>query len=393
MKIKYSLIAVILAAIGFLGTFSNDKAVADDYMRGVWVTTVGNLDYPRTPSKEPALLKVQAEEILDSCVELGFNTVFFQVRPMGDALYLSSLFPSSAYLTGTQGDAPYDGFDTLKYWVWAAHKRGIKLHAWINPYRLTKGDITINNLSDDNVAKTQGEYVVTDGDGALYLNPAMAEVRDIIVKGVEELADNYDIDGIHLDDYFYPQGGIDDSKDYEKYNSENLSLEDWRRSNCDALVKAIWKTAKKKKIVFGISPSGIWANKSDNPLGSDTHGMESYTSLYADTRKWALEEWVDYIAPQVYWEIGNSAADYATVVNWWHDTLKDSKTKLYIGIPDYKCADAKEDSPFYGGRAIEEQLQFNRDKDRVDGEIHFRYGSVTENNALKEIITKYNKDA
>lgn len=385
------LYAVFLSAVILLSLMPRHEAMAKvDYMKGIWVATVNGIDYPRTPSREPSVLRAQADEILDKCAELGYNTVFFQVRSVNDAFYRSAIFPFSEFLTGEQGVEPYDDFDPLAYWIWAAHERGLELHAWINPYRITMGKKSLDDLAENNPARIHPEYAFKYSDGKYYYNPALPQVRDLIVDCVNEITDNYDVDGIHLDDYFYPGTQMNDWSDYEAYNTEGLSLDDWRRSNCDKLVLSLSEAVRSKGITFGISPSGIWANRSQNPLGSDTNGRQSYSELYADTRKWAVEGWVDYIAPQIYWEIGHPSADYETLLNWWSDTLRDSETLLYIGIPDYKCVNAQSGDEWDTALVIREQLALNSLNDRVNGEIHFSYRSAIQNPNLQPIIQEYN---
>ncbi len=359
---------------------------AEEKMKGVWVATVSNIDYPKKATVDPQQLMKYADEILDNCQQLGFNAVFFQVRPAGDAMYPSKIFPYSQWLTGSQGLAPDNGFDPLAYWVEGAHKRGMELHAWINPYRITNNGISLDSLAYTNPARSNKELTIHYSNGNYYYNPALPEVRQLVIDGILEIVDNYDVDGIHMDDYFYPGSDINDDMDFQKYNTGFTNKDDWRRNNCDLLVQGISEALKDKNVTFGISPSGIWANKQNNPLGSDTGGFESYSAIYADTRKWALNGWIDYIAPQVYWQIGHSIADYKTLVQWWSDTLANSPTKLYIGIGDYRCPDADSDSVWYNGAEISTQLALNKNYGKIGGEIHYNYTSIMKIPALQNII-------
>ena len=363
---------------------------ADKPMKGIWIATVSNLDYPKEGTVNSAQLMKEADEILDNCQQLGFNAVFFQVRPAGDAFYKSNIYPYSQWLTGSQGTAPENGFDPLAYWVDGAHKRGMELHAWINPYRITTNGISLDSLAINNPARINKNYTIHYTNGNYYYNPAMPEVRQLVIDGVMEIVNNYDVDGIHMDDYFYPGTDIDDDEDYAKYNTAFSNKADWRRNNVDLLVKGIHDSLSGSGVTFGISPSGIWANKDNNPLGSNTGGFESYASIYADTRKWALSGWIDYIAPQIYWEIGHSIADYATLADWWSQTLASSGTKLYIGIGEYRCDDASSGSVWYNGAAIEKQFAYNANIPKIEGEIHFRYGSIMKNSALQTLIKNHN---
>ncbi len=228
MKRVFRAIALILVcAVCFsLTAMAAQTPKASEEMRGVWVSSVYNLDYPKKPTTDPDILKAQADEILDNCVKWGLNAVFLQVRPSSDALYPSEIFPWSKYLTGKQGTQPANGFDPLAYWVEAAHKRGLELHAWINPYRITKGkQAEWDSLVSTHPAKKNPEWTVQYTDGNYYFDPGLPEVRDLVVQGAVEIAKNYDIDGLHMDDYFYPGKDFPDSKTYEAYGKGFLILQ------------------------------------------------------------------------------------------------------------------------------------------------------------------------
>lgn len=392
-----AVLSVILLFQIFTINTTADSSVTtngDDRIKGVWVSTVLNLDYPKNKTTNSESLKAEADEIIENSAELGFNTIFLQVRPTSDAFYKSDIFPWSKYLTGSQGIAPDNGFDPLSYWIEECHKKDIELHAWINPYRATRenSSASLESLANTNPAKQNPQYMVRYSDGNYYYDPGLPEVRELIIDGVMEIVNNYDIDGIHMDDYFYPGQNFDDDETYAKYGN-GQDIGDWRRENVNTLIKELNTRIKSanSNVEFGISPSGIWANKGNNSLGSNTNGSESYYKLYADTRKWALEGWIDYICPQIYWEIGHSAADYETLVNWWADTLSQCDTKLYIGLADYKCDGVSSDSVWYNGNAIEEQMIMNKSSvPKVSGEVHFRYGLIVNNTALCNIIKAQN---
>ncbi|MBR1443237.1 MAG: family 10 glycosylhydrolase, partial [Firmicutes bacterium] len=380
---------IIILQLSILLLFSSMCFAGE--MRGMWVATVANLDYPTKATTNPSELKSEALEIINNCNEMGINNIFLQVRPMSDAFYKSSIYPWSSYLTGSQGTAPDDGFDPLSYWIDECHKRGIKLHAWINPYRATRSNTAVGeyykNLANLNPAKQHPEYLIKY-ENNYYYDPALPEVRQLVIDGAMEIVNNYDIDGIHFDDYFYPgMEDFDDSASFAKYGSGFDNKADWRRDNVNKLISGVSEKIRESKpnVEFGISPCGIWANSSTTPLGSDTRGMESYTQLYADTRKWALENTIDYIAPQVYWNIGFEVADYKKLASWWADTLKDSKTKLYIGMGDYRMVDAEAGSVWYGTDEINRQLDLNESLDKISGEIHYRYKSVMSVNGLSSV--------
>lgn len=374
-----------------------EESVARVGLRGVWVSTVYQLDYPRTATTDPELLKAQADEILETCAGMGMDAVFLQVRPSCDALYPSKLFPWSRYLTGTAGEEPEGGFDVLSYWVETAHALGLELHAWLNPFRVTRdGDKELAALAETSPAAEHPEWVV-EYDGNYYLDPGLPEVRELVIQGAEELVRGYDLDGLHLDDYFYPGIDFDDAGTYAAYGGGFDETGDWRRENINSLIKALDERlhAIDPAISFGVSPSGVWADKRSLPEGSDTTGgYESYYSSSADSRKWVKEGWVDYICPQIYWYIGHPTMDYETIARWWKDTVKGTGVKLYIGMADYKADAGEEDDPWYGLEALEAQLALNEEL-RVDGAVHFRYRFLAGNDRLKQLYRDWHelKDA
>jgi uncharacterized lipoprotein YddW (UPF0748 family) len=358
-------------------------------MRGVWVSTVINLDYPTSPTTSAAELKNQADSILDNAVELGFNAVFLQVRPCSDALYNSTIYPWSVYLTGTQGKAPSDSFDPLAYWVSEAHKRGLELHAWLNPYRITRTASEWAGLAADSPAKLHPEWTVKYNNN-YYFNPGLPEVRQLVIDGALEIVNNYDVDGIHLDDYFYPGTDFDDAATYAEYGAGFADIGDWRRDNVNQLVQGLDTALHKadKNIQFGISPAGIWASSTLNPAGSATTSTySSYYSNYADSKAWVENGWVDYIAPQIYWEAGHSTADFTALLDWWTKLVDGTGVKLYVGVADYKTVEAKaSSSPWYDGAEVSRQLATCSSNKLVSGVIHFRYGSIKSSPALQRVI-------
>ncbi len=400
--IKYlrkSLILILAVLISlnlsvFADTSIESSSKGGDF-RGLWVATVVNIDYPIKATVNSDTLKSEALHILDYAKDTGFNAVFLQVRPTSDAFYPSKIFPWSKYLTGKQGTAPSGGFDPLAFWVSEAHKRGLELHAWINPYRVTKRESgqpkhDLASLHSSNPAVKNPSWVVKHSDGNLYFNPGIPEVRKLIVDGVVEIIDNYDVDGIHFDDYFYPDNTFDDSATYKKYNTSNKSLDDWRRDNVNTLIRDVKNAIKntgKDYIRFGISPFGIWANKSaKNPLGSDTKGLESYSSHYADSLYWINNELIDYIVPQIYWNIGYSIADYQKLVTWWCNAVSGKKVDLYIGQAAYKAGNSDPSSPWYGTTEIEKQMSLNEKNKDIKGSIFFNYNVMEKYPALTEVV-------
>lgn len=376
-----------------LMVFGEPNTAEKTDLRGVWVSTVVNIDYPKKATTDVEVLKSEALQILDNAKDMGMNAVFLQVRPSSDAIYKSKYFPWSKYLTGTQGLAPADNFDPLEFWITEAHKRGIELHAWLNPYRVVKKNGNepahdFASLAANNPAKLHPEWTVKHTDGNIYYNPGIPEVRQLVIGGINEIIENYDVDGIHFDDYFYPGMSFADADTYKKYGAGYTNINDWRRANVDILIRDLSKAIKaaSNDVSFGISPFGIWANKTGNPLGSDTKGNQSFSSHYADTRKWVKEGWLDYIAPQIYWNVGYTVADYSKIVAWWEDVVKDTGVKLYIGQAAYKSNNGTLGNAWYGVAEIEKQLQLNAKSKEVDGSIFFSYRSFLDRPSLAAVV-------
>ena len=379
--------------IGVWASDDSSQTSASDSMRGVWVSTIYGLDYPSQATTDEASLKSQLDAILDNCEKMHMNAIFFQVRPSSDAFYDSDIFPWSKYLTGTQGQAPSGGFDPLEYMVEGAHARGIELHAWINPYRITQGgEADWQALSADNPAKgTMAQYVKKYGEN-YYYDPGEPAVRQLIEDGVTEILENYDVDGIHLDDYFYPGTDFDDSATYAKYGGDFTDLAAWRRDNVNMLIQELDTIVHKagKNLRFGVSPTGIWANSSSVTGGSATSGTQHYISRYADSVTWIKNGWVDYIAPQIYWYTGYQIADYLVLAQWWNDIVEGTDVDLYIGMADYKAASATDpNDSWYGTKEIERQLSVNASYENIKGEIHFRYKFLVSDSALYDLYEYY----
>ena len=384
-------VILLMGACGAGVKTEKSQNPAREDMKAVWVSTVYNLDYPTRATTDPAALKSQADSILQNCVDMGMNAVILQVRPSCDALYPSEIFPWSRYLTGSQNQAPQGDFDPLAYWVEKAHALGLELHAWINPFRVTKsGDSEYQSLSASSPAKQHPEWLVQH-EGNYYLNPGLPEVRELVIQGAEELARNYDIDGLHMDDYFYPGQDFDDAAAFQKYGGDFSDLGDWRRDNVNQLVKELGERlhAIDPELSYGISPAGVWANQGSHPDGSATNGNETYFNAYADSRKWVKEEYIDYICPQIYWYIGHKAADYDTLVRWWADVVDGTDVRLYVGMADYQAGNSDPSSPWYGVKALEDMLALNKTIPQVSGEVHFRYQLMVQN---PEIVALYQKE-
>ena len=367
----------------------------ENELRGVWIATIMNINYPSEKGVSAEQMASEIDAITENCERAGFNAIFFQVRPSGDAFYPSDIFPWSEYLTGEQGKAPEKGFDPLAYFIKKAHERNISLHAWINPYRITSGSTSspkhdVTALSANHPARLHPEYTVAYGDGKLYFNPGLPEVRELCVNGVKELVENYpSLDGIHFDDYFYPYPvsgeEFDDTAAYEKYGG-GMELGDWRRENVAMLIREVYSAIKElnPECRFGVSPFGIWANSGSDTYikGSDTNGLESYFSLYCDPIAWANEGIVDYLAPQIYWSFTSDNAPFDTLARWWNANLDGTGVDMYIGHAAYKAEDFAENE-------IPLQAEFGRSLMCCKGSIFYGYADIAENKAgLMESLSK-----
>jgi uncharacterized lipoprotein YddW (UPF0748 family)/N-acetylmuramoyl-L-alanine amidase len=362
---------------------------ADTGLHGVWVTTVGNADFPKKQGESVAQQKKEADAILDKVRAMGLNTIFLQVRPNSDALYKSSVYPWSAVLTGTQGKDP--GYDPLAYFIDGAHKRGLKLSAWINPYRVQ----TVANkaaLCATNPAKLHPAWAVPTSAGQLYYDPGLPAVRSMIEQGVLEIVKNYDVDGIVFDDYFYPEKNFADGATYKAYGA-GLSLDDFRRDSVNKLINELHKKIKSlnPEIEFGVSPAGVWGNHSQNLLGCDTKGSySSYYDQYADTRLWVKKNWVDFICPQIYWSIGDERADYKTVLKWWADTVNGTGVKLYIAHAVSKQGGGE--SGWNSPDQIVLQIREAEKYPAYKGSVFFDYSSLCQNtDGAADAIANYYK--
>lgn len=362
----------------------------DKEIRAVWVATVANIDI--TQYDNEANYKNQIISILERMKELKFNTMFFQTRPMNDSFYPSEYAPMSRFLSGTEGVGV--GWDVLEFLINEAHARGIEVHAWMNPYRVASGSTAsiedqLALLHDSNFAKQNPSYVVQDKGGALILNPGIPEVRQYLYNIVDEIMENYAIDGVHFDDYFYSYSGTEDSQDADaflNYNPNNLSRDDWRRENVNMFVKTIYERveahneANDMHVKFGISPFGIWRNKTQDALGSNSQGLSSYSAQYADSRKWVKEGWLHYIIPQLYWQFDHSTARFADLVDWWVDVVKDTNVDLIIGQGFYRYAENSNN--WTNESEFLEQLRYMSQYDEIIGSSIFSYKTLNSNHAL-----------
>lgn len=349
-----------------------------DEMRGIWITTVYGLDWPRVKND----IKAQQQDfidMLDMLQELNFNAVFVQVRPASDAFYKSRINPWSEYLTGTQGKDP--GYDPLKFMIKETHKRGMEFHAWLNPYRVTTSGTDVNALAKNNPARINPDWVIAY-ENSLFYDPENIDVINYIATTVYEIVRKYYVDGIHFDDYFYPYNyplPEGEDRDGEVGNS--------RREAITTMIRLVNKTIKSVRddVKFGVSPFGVWKNKSSDPRGSDTNNLEGYYGIYADAVTWIEEDIIDYIVPQVYWTIGKVGSDYGVVVKWWVDITSDSDVDLYIGQNINNLEIASE---------IEKQINLNRSFEAIEGSLFFSMSDIIENkgNVVEQLKKVYSCD-
>lgn len=350
--------------------------------RGAWVATVANIDFPSTKGLSKERFMAEWTETVDLLQNAGFNAVLAQVRPSGDAFYRSKISPWSLYLTGKQGKPMDSDFDPMEYMIEEAHKRNLEFHAWLNPYRASMDTNTVT-LSDMHPYKQHPEWFMRYA-GKLHFNPAIPEVRNYITEVVTEIVMDYDVDGIHFDDYYYPypaQGELlPDAADFTKYGLGFTSIEDWRRHNVDMLIGQVSGMVKLNApgVKFGVSPFGVWRNASKDPkLGSATRaGVNTYDDLYADVRGWLQKGWVDYVAPQLYWHIGFPVADYEVLLKWWKDNS--FGRAVYAGHAVYKIG-VNQEPAWNNGLEIPKQVRLNRSTAGIDGSIFYNFTSLRKN--------------
>lgn len=361
-------------------------------VRGVWVSNVANIDTPKGKSIDE--YKVYLQKMIENMASYKINTMIFQVRPNNDAYYESALNPWSRYITGTEGKNP--GFDVLKYVIDEAKKYNIKVHAWMNPYRVSSASLTqlnmtkeeyLNTLDELNFAKRHPEHTILDGDQKIILSPSHPEVIDFVAKTIMEVVDNYDVEGVHIDDYFYPYAKIPEEKEYEDYlayrENESQSFDDFRRMNVDKMIKRIHDELKKsfskngKKVLFGISPFAIYRTHSSIVEGGWDKGsynapgaLQCYSALYSDVYKWMEEKWIDYVVPQVYFPFERKDVTYHDLTKWWSTRCEETGTTLYIGMGLYQMGS---NEVWQNPKEIVNQLAFNQNFVNVKGTIFFTY--------------------
>lgn len=347
-------------------------------MRAAWIATVENIDWP-VKGAEPEAQKQQYIDLLDQLQSVGMNAVIMQIKPTADSFYPSEYGPWSEWLTGVQGKDP--GYNPLEFLIEETHKRNMEFHAWFNPYRVSMKD-DLNALTENHPARQHPEWVESYG-GKLLFNPGIPAAQEFILDSVMEVVKNYDIDAVHFDDYFYPypSGGVDfpDDDTFAEYGAGFSNKGDWRRDNVNQFVKSVSEAIKAEKsyVKFGISPFGIWKNKSATaPDGSETNGLSSYDAIYADSKKWVEEEWIDYITPQIYWYRGYAPAAYDKLIEWWSDVTAGKNVQLYSGQAVYRINTV---DSWLDPEEMPNQIKYNRSFEEVAGSMYFSAKWFAEN--------------
>lgn len=369
--------------------------------RAAWFSTVANIDWPsKAAIGHTELQKQEMVDLLNQMQALNLNTVIFQIRPTADALYPSELEPWSNWLTGKQGqnnDIPYD---PLAFMVEQAHQRHMDVHIWINPYRVTLPSQKREDLAPNHLINRHPE-MFWEYAGQWYFEPGLDETRQWLCNVVADIVTRYDIQGVHLDDYFYPypKKGIEipDAACFRAHPRGFTNIEDWRRNNVNLAIKEMHETihAIKPEVQLGISPFGIWRNIQSDPRGSKTNGLQNYDDLYADILLWMQEGWIDYVVPQLYWEIGKKVADHEILAYWWANQINSPEVKahgckLYIGMSVGRLQDPKlapknhpvtpdPTNPWQNGNEICRQMDLHKDIPGIDGEVFFSLRALLRN--------------
>jgi len=346
--------------------------------RGVWIATVDNIDWPLKGMTDPESQRREYIRQLDMHKRNGMNAVIVQVRPSADAFYPSPYEPWSEWLTGKQGKAPSPYYDPLKFMISEAHKRGMAFHAWCNPYR-AEFKIGASSIASSHPLKTHPEWFLTYGDRK-YFDPSNKEAQQFVVKVIDDIVKRYDIDAIHMDDYFYPYRipgkEFPDQAQYRKSGSP-LNKEDWRRSNVDSIIRHLSMAIKNEKpwVEFGISPFSVWRNKDRDPRGSDSQaGQTNYDDLYADILLWLQEKWIDYVAPQLYLEIGHDKIAFEKMLDWWSRNAYGRH--IYIGHGIYRNGT---NPAWKDPDELPNQIKLLRKYPNVQGSIYFSSKTFNKN--------------
>ena len=388
-----SVLIYILTSLFLAFNFYSQTIPPKREFRSVWIASVTNIDWPSSKTLTPSAQRTEYINILNKHKLNGLNAVVTQIRPSCDAFYQSSIEPWSEWLTGTQGVAPNPFYDPLVFMIDETHKRGMEFHAWFNPYRAVLNKTT-SSVSPTHVSVVHPDWIREYGSLKL-LDPGLPQVRNYVASVIMDVVRRYDIDGVHFDDYFYPypQTGVtfQDSATFANYPNGFTNKEDWRRNNVNLLIQMLSDSIKavKPHVKFGISPFAIWKNQSSDPLGSATAGLESYAAIYADSRKWMQEGWLDYINPQIYWYIGYSIAAYDVLVEWWSNNYFGKH--FYTGNAAYRIGNS---GAWANSSEMPNQIRLNRTYDEVKGMNFFSSKSITNNplgfqDSLRSNLFKY----
>jgi uncharacterized lipoprotein YddW (UPF0748 family) len=352
----------------FFGIFVHAQPAKRE-IRGTWIATVEGIDWPQTVGTNAEKQQQEMVALLDHVRRNNLNTIAFQIRPTADAFYDSAHEPWSHWLTGTPGTAP--GYDPLQFVIDECGKRGIAVHVWINPYRVWLNDDNLSPEYRNTLYRRYPGWLIRYGK-THYFHPADDRSREHILRVAADIVSRYDIDAIHMDDYFYPYRIAGQEFPDEAYFKKDprgfKNKEDWRRDNVDRTIRALQDTIKSIKpwVEFGISPFGVWRNASKDPRGSATRaGQTNYDDLYADILKWEQQGWIDYVAPQIYWEIGHKQADFATLARWWDDNAHG--TPVYVGQALYRVDPRSSTAAWRTPKEIVRQIELNRTLSRIQG--------------------------
>ena len=329
------LILFLFLTVNFLYSQGDNAKVPDEF-RAVWVASVANISWPSQPGLDSKTQKEEAIQIIENAKKGNLNTIILQVRPQSDALYESKIEPWSYFLTGESGVPPSPYYDPLSFWIEECHKRGIKLHAWLNPYRASHP--TNKSINETSSINRYSDIALELKNGYWWYDPSLEQVKKLSLDVVRDIVSRYNVDGIHFDDYFYPYPSYNDNEEFPDHisweNSKKSILindrKNWRRKSVNTFIKSVYKEIKKMKpeVLFGISPFGIW--RPGNPKSATTT-FDQYDMLFADARKWIRRGWADYFSPQLYWTIANEKYSFPVMLDWWESNNKKNRY-LWPGI-------------------------------------------------------------
>lgn len=362
---------LLFCCLGYLVPAFGQETPPKRELRAAWIATVGNIDWPSKKGLSAQQQQQEYIQYLDFFQSIGLNAVIVQIRPAADAFFPSSYEPWSVYLSGKQGQPPFPKYDPLAFMIQETHKRNMEFHAWFNPFRaLVNSNSNPNPLN--HATRQHPDWVINYG-GKAYFDPGNPEARNYILKVILDVVKRYDIDAVHIDDYFYPYRvagqTFRDDKSYARYNN-GMNREDWRRNNVSLFISQLNNQIKKEKpwLQFGVSPFGIWRNVKDDPRGSATNGSSCYDDLFSDILLWMKKDWMDYVAPQLYWPCSSKAASYSVLLPWWMQHKQ--RADVYIGLGLYQMVNARAGSPWYGSSEILKQIRMAR-AEQADGLIFY----------------------